>query len=208
MNCSDAEQLFDAYLDGELSGALRLEFDAHRLRCGVCQKKIAMLESFEFVVASDDRTPTISDDFTDRVMASLGSRPVRLARRRRVAIGSAVALQAAAVIVFAILWRSSASTSPSVVPGERVSPELEVAMNDPTGAELKRYMFSELMRSVQNSIENGVGGLPRYAWNLTIPRELFETPGPFNSMLESLLPAAPEKPEPAPDDAPSGRVPL
>lgn len=207
MNCSDAEQLFDAYLDGELSGALRLEFDAHRLRCGVCQKKLAMLESFEFVVASDDRVPAVSDDFTDRVMASIGPRPLRLARRRRVAIFSAVALQAAAVIAFALLWRSSGGTPP-LVAGGSVSPELEIALNDPTGAELKRYMFSELMRSVQNSIENGVGGLPRYAWNLTIPRELFDTPGPFNSMLESLLPAAPEKPEPAPEDAPSGRVPL
>lgn len=208
MNCSDAEQLFDAYLDGELSGALRLEFDAHRLRCGVCQKKLAMLESFEFVVASDDRVPAVSDDFTDRVMASIGPRPVRLARRRRLAIFSAVALQAAAVIAFAFLWRSSGGTSPPPVTGGHVSPELEIALNDPTGAELKRYMFSELMRSVQNSIENGVGGLPRYAWNLTVPRELFETSGPFNSMLESLLPAAPEKPEAAPDDAPSGRVPL
>ena len=86
MNCAEAEQFFDAYLDGELSGSLRLEFDAHRLRCPLCQQKLAMMEACEHIIARDTRTPACSDDFTYRVMNEIRERRVlRLhARRRRV----------------------------------------------------------------------------------------------------------------------------
>ena len=47
MNCSEAEQLFDAFLDGQLTGSLRLELDAHRLRCRRCQQTLAMMEACE-----------------------------------------------------------------------------------------------------------------------------------------------------------------
>ena len=71
MNCSDAERLFDAFLDRQLSGTLRLELDAHRLRCRQCQQTLAMLESCGEVIASDRRGPVLSDDFAERVMADV-----------------------------------------------------------------------------------------------------------------------------------------
>ena len=121
MNCWEAEQFFDAYLDDELAGSLRLEFDAHRLRCPVCQQKLAMMESCEHILARDTGGPVLSDDFTDRVMDEIEQRQVIAAhsRKRRLVIGGAVALQAAAVIVFAFLWTAYWNQpEPVLPPGE------------------------------------------------------------------------------------------
>ncbi|MHC5035492.1 MAG: anti-sigma factor family protein, partial [Planctomycetota bacterium] len=71
MNCSECERLFDAYLDGQLAGSLRLEFDAHRLRCRRCQQTLAMLETIGNVIASDPQVPEMSVTFTDRVMRQI-----------------------------------------------------------------------------------------------------------------------------------------
>ena len=90
MNCSEAEQLFDAYLDGQLTGSLRLELDAHRLRCRRCQQTLAMMEACEHVLTADRRAPELSVDFTERVMADTTRRrriPGRL-RSTRVALAA------------------------------------------------------------------------------------------------------------------------
>src|SRR5512143_2249321 len=72
MICSECEQLFDAYLDGHLAGSLRLEFDAHRLRCPHCQQTLAMLETIGHVIAADShRQPELSAGFTDRVLEEI-----------------------------------------------------------------------------------------------------------------------------------------
>ncbi len=102
MNCIDVEQLIDAYLDGELSGALRVEFDAHRLSCDVCQRKVALLESCGDVLAGDQDLPALSGDFTDQVMHAVARRPRASLLPRRVAVLTAVGLQAAAVV--AVIW--------------------------------------------------------------------------------------------------------
>ena len=68
MNCAEFERLIDAYLDGELAGSLRVEFDAHRLRCRRCQLTMIAMESVETVLANDRPLATLSDDFTERVM--------------------------------------------------------------------------------------------------------------------------------------------
>lgn len=120
MNCWDAEQLFDAYLDGQLSATLRLELDAHRLRCSRCRQALAMMDACVHVMAHDD-PPALSDDFTSRVMAAIGERqaaPVLLkpaqgwftpARRR---IAFAAMAQAAAVVLFVSLWPGTAPSRP------------------------------------------------------------------------------------------------
>ena len=105
-DCSEAEQFFDAYLDGGLSGSLRLEFDAHRLRCPVCQQKLAMMEACEHIISGDTRMPALSDDFTYRVMNEIRDRRVlRLrARRTRIVAAASILLPAAAVLLLAVLW--------------------------------------------------------------------------------------------------------
>lgn len=104
MNCSNWEGLLDAYIDGQLSGALRLEFDAHRLRCRRCQQSLVMMEAITHVVTTDERAPAISDDFTDRVMSQiLASKPTLIRPHWTRVAGWAVALQAAAVLALIML---------------------------------------------------------------------------------------------------------
>jgi hypothetical protein len=109
MNCSECEQLFDAYLDGHLAGSLRLEFDAHRLRCPHCQQTLAMLETIGHVIAADaHRQPELSVGFTDRVLAEIARPRGRILRfpyvRAAVVVGALA--QAAAVLAIALLWTS------------------------------------------------------------------------------------------------------
>lgn len=107
MNCAECEQLFDAYLDGQLLGSLRLEFDAHRLRCRRCQQSLAMLEAVGHVIGGDARSPELSNDFADRVMAAVDTpatpRPLPVPWTR-VAIVAAALAQAAAIVAAVILW--------------------------------------------------------------------------------------------------------
>ena len=70
MNCSEAERLFDPYLDGELSGSLRLEFDAHRLRCTLCQRKLAMMEACEHILGGDSRYKILAASLPRRTAKS------------------------------------------------------------------------------------------------------------------------------------------
>jgi hypothetical protein len=108
MNCSECEQLLDAYLDGQLTGSLRLEFDAHRLRCRRCQQTLAMLEACANVISSDTQIPQLSDGFTERVLETVSQPEPRVVRfpLRRVAIIAGAIVQAAAVLAFAVMWNT------------------------------------------------------------------------------------------------------
>jgi hypothetical protein len=112
MNCSESEKLFDAYLEGELRGSLRLEFEAHRVRCAQCQQTIAMLEAIGSVVSSEDpELPELSTDFSDRVLAKVQpARTVKFRHWKVVAVGATL-VQAAAVLTIAVLWSSSPDMS-------------------------------------------------------------------------------------------------
>lgn len=131
MNCTECEQLFDAYLDGQLSGSLRLEFDAHRLRCQRCQQTLAMLETVGFVLRNDEETPPLRDEFADHVMRRIHVRE-RIRPRvirfplRRVAIVAATMVQAAAVLMIALfLARPPANPATPVT-----APPVELATSD------------------------------------------------------------------------------
>ena len=117
MNCSHAERLFDAFLDRQLSGTLRLELDAHRLRCRQCQQTLAMLESCGEVIASDRRGPALSDDFAERVMAEVSEQQAsRLKiyrfRATRVAAVVGTLIPAAAVLAIAVIMSSPDPSAP------------------------------------------------------------------------------------------------
>ncbi|MFQ5413300.1 MAG: anti-sigma factor family protein [Phycisphaerae bacterium] len=103
MHCEAARQLFDAYLDGELSGSLAAELGAHRLQCAACRRELALLEVSGHIIASDRESSSISDGFTDRLMACMGSEPVSWVRRIRLGLYVAAPLAAAAVVVMAFL---------------------------------------------------------------------------------------------------------
>ncbi|MCC7291709.1 MAG: zf-HC2 domain-containing protein [Phycisphaerales bacterium] len=102
MNCDQARNLFDAYMDGELAATLATEFAAHRLDCEDCRRRLALMEVVEHVVKTDEQEPEgLCDAFTDRLMACLPAAPSRrswLKDRRRLYLGAPLA--AAAAIAF------------------------------------------------------------------------------------------------------------
>jgi len=69
MNCEQAQQLFDAYLDGELSPALTTELGAHRLQCPDCRRALALLEVTGHVLSTDREPDELPVGFTDRLLA-------------------------------------------------------------------------------------------------------------------------------------------
>ncbi len=103
MRCEQAEQLFDAYLSGELSVTLATELGAHRLRCPDCRRALALMEVAGHIVASDKDTVTIGEQFPDRLLACMDDpRSSWWCRARRV-MYLAGPLAAAAVIALAFL---------------------------------------------------------------------------------------------------------
>lgn len=179
MNCVEAEQLFDAHLDGELGGTLRLEFDAHRLRCGMCQQKLAMLEACEHMLAADSRTPGLRDDFVDRVMGAVATvQPLPAPRRRlqqRWVIG-VTALGAAAGVALSFIWPGGSGVpgaSPGAAATAVISPDLANAMDDESGVELYRYILSRVdqLSAAPGTLARDVRKLPGYAFDMALPAD-------------------------------------
>ncbi len=116
MNCTQAQELFDAYLDGELSGSLATEFAAHKLQCPACRRELALLEVTGHVVAADTATPSLSDEFTERLLSCALSAPLPWYRRPATLIkaGSALAAAACLAIVLTLAFSSPASPDPAI----------------------------------------------------------------------------------------------
>jgi len=102
MQCEQARQLFDAYLDGELSPSLATELGAHRLRCPDCRQALALLEVSGHILRSDRDAVRATEEFTDRLLACVDTVPPWRARAMRI-ITLGGPLAAAAVIALAFL---------------------------------------------------------------------------------------------------------
>lgn len=173
MNCAEAQQFFDAYLDDELAGALRLEFDTHRLQCPHCQRQLAMMETCAHLLAEAlaHNHDSLDLDFTDRVMSEIATRQAsRALRRKRWLMGAGIAAQAAVIVAGVMLWPalmndaepaadpSNASanghvagiTERSLIPPPEVASD-KLALRDFifTGAEKVRAASSALAEDVQ-----------------------------------------------------------
>lgn len=103
MRCDQARQLFDAYLDGELSPSLATELGAHRLRCADCRQALALLEVSGHIVQTDQEPVQLQRNFTERLLDCMNQQSIPWLRRwrRRIYVGGPVA--AAAVIALAFL---------------------------------------------------------------------------------------------------------
>ncbi len=161
MNCEQARTLFDAYLDGELSGSLAAELGAHKLRCASCRRELALLEVAGHVIASDTQTPLLSEEFTERLLAYATQRPRRWYQHRLVRYGSPF-LAAAACLGFVIgyaVWPTTPEQR--VLPAVQVvdSPEqllrnVESALShDPDNPRLQK--MAETLRSRLQDIKDG-----------------------------------------------------
>lgn len=152
MNCREAQQLIDAHLDGQLSGSLRLEFEAHRLRCARCQQTLAMMEACLHVVASDRCAPPLSDDFTSRVMSAVGRR--RAVRRRPLLLAGGMLSAAAAVLLLAVGLRLVGPSAPGAADPSPDSFDLAVERVDAYEAKYAQVLMA-LRARLAEAIRDG-----------------------------------------------------
>ncbi|MEP0841497.1 MAG: zf-HC2 domain-containing protein [Phycisphaerae bacterium] len=125
ITCQHARQLFDRYLDGELSASLQTELHAHRLSCSACQNELALVEACGDVIAMDFREPRVSLSFTDRViLAQRGRRPAPPRRWGRLVLYVGSPMAAAASVAFAVFMMmppAPARLRPPEVRAEKVA---------------------------------------------------------------------------------------
>jgi hypothetical protein len=124
MQCEEAQQLFDGYLDGELSPSLATELAAHRVQCSECRRALALLEVSEHIISSDRNTVTLEAGFAERLIACMEHPPVRWTDRvgRWLYVGAPLA--AAAVIALAFLGVFDGRRTTEVA-GDRVVANLD-----------------------------------------------------------------------------------
>ena len=123
MTCNQARNLFDVYLDGELSGSLGTELAAHRVACAACRRELALMEVAGHVIRVDSDGPTLSDGFSDRLLACIDEPPsVSFLRFRKVVLWAGGGLAAAAVL--ALMFNLLTG------PGERIAGSFEEISED------------------------------------------------------------------------------
>jgi len=103
MRCEEARQLFDAYLDGELSPSLATELGAHRVHCSACRRSLALLEVSGHIISSDRDPVTVAADFSERLLACVDVRENSWPAKVRRSLYFVGPLAAAAVIAVAFL---------------------------------------------------------------------------------------------------------
>lgn len=214
MTCAECERLLDAYLDNQLAGTLRLEFDAHRVHCERCRRTLAIVAALSNVIAADSRGPELSPNFTDRVMRHIPSPARRLRPTWPIAAAAAV-LPAAAAIMLAFLGnpqRVEPTTTPTAAPKVALRPGLPA--EDYMSRDAVRQLIADRiedrlwdMRAAGTKLTADFVELAGYL-NITVPdavvRESTRMAGlnPFLGLWDSLIPAGEQQePEPAtPDD--------
>ena len=106
MNCEQARQLFDAYLDGELNESLATELGAHRIKCSDCRRHLALMEVSGHIVASDSGLIQMDEGFTDRLIACVDEspmgRPAWWYRNWRMTTGGLAAAAALTLVVLGV----------------------------------------------------------------------------------------------------------
>lgn len=103
MRCEEARQLFDIYLNGELSSRMATELHAHRVQCSNCRRELALLEVSGHVLQVDRDRVSLDVNFTDRLMACMEAPRSVWTKRLRWATYVGAPLAAAAVVALAFL---------------------------------------------------------------------------------------------------------
>ncbi len=163
MNCDQAQNLFDAYLDGELSPGLETELHAHRLQCAACRQELALMEVAGHVIRSDVGEPKLDADFSNRLLACIEPAAPKPRRRSQWVIRIGGGLAAAACLTIAV---TSLSKPEPQVKGEQIhgAPVIEGSTEPPTepaGPEL-----DEAAAKFQDSIEGVFQQIPQSSSNL------------------------------------------
>lgn len=222
MLCEQAEQLFDAYLDGELSDALATELGAHRLKCPNCRRALALLEVTGHIIGSDKEPAGLSELFSDRLLACVddqkSQRTVKL--RRALYIAGPVAAAALIVLAFAGFFdgrgvakvagvkeiKTQSDAGDSLAPGKR-----DAASYTKEGADLALSRWIEQTRRNVDAKRRS-GETLRHALDATLRETLdfleegegFDAHAPGSDLPPSDAPAESFDDENAPDETDDG----
>ena len=127
ITCQHARQLFDRYLDDELSPSLQAELHAHQLHCSGCQNELALREACGDVIRLDKCEPAPSGSFADRVLEARREQVASRSRYwRRVALFAGSPLAAAASIALVFLL-SAPAVEKAPAPPEGVTAGASIA---------------------------------------------------------------------------------
>ncbi len=162
MDCQQARNLFDVYLDGELSPSLVTEMHAHRLTCPSCREELAVIEVAGHVIASGVDDQAAPAEFTDRLLACLEPsaiqpHPLRLWTFR---IGGGIA--AAACITLAVVQltkpdsivASRVDVGPAVVTSSAEDAQQAPAVTGPSMAEAAETLGQSLKDALLETRES------------------------------------------------------
>lgn len=165
MDCKHAEQLFDAYLDGELSPSLSTELGAHRLQCANCRRSLALLEVAGHIVSADREPVSLAPDFTNRLLACVDEQEngAWAKWRHRLYVGAPLAAAAVIILAFAGFFDG---TREQKVAGEKeinsaTAPEAptkiaeEVESVDPTDEAALSEWFRRTEQNVKSKKQSG-----------------------------------------------------
>lgn len=140
MNCQQFEIFLDQYLDGELDGTLKLEFETHLVKCKTCGHLYAMMEAAGQIISDPDpREPVLGADFTHRVMAGIAKQKRKTLRMHRWVARSTVAAAIAMIVLGLVVinavgpgkWpRTSPNATNNISAPLKVEQRL-LAMNEP-----------------------------------------------------------------------------
>ena len=150
MDCEQARNLFDTYLDGELTGSLAAEFGAHKLNCSACRRELALLEVAGHVIAADTDTPLLSEEFSERLLACAMSAQRPWYRRKRSILyvgGPLAAAACVALLVSAFYHAPGAAAGGHRPPAPMVLDEVDRVE---TPAELLENVEHALTRNPDN----------------------------------------------------------
>lgn len=225
ITCQHAKQLFDRYLDDELSPSFQAELHAHVLTCLECRNELAILEACGDVIRLDKCEPVLGSSFTDRVMAAhrqAKAKAIQPKAWRRIAIyvGSPMAAAASIILAFLIfspmvskapsdqhgtVIQSAMTAAPAGVrknlteiTGRKPSPEAErelASMPEMPALSFLESLLTPLVEGTRNAVE----GTRRSAEDI----ELLIRYG-FDNMQEQLIAEYRQR---YPDDATLGPLP-
>jgi hypothetical protein len=103
MDCEQARQLFDAYLDRELPSRLATELGAHMVRCSECRRALALMQVAGHIIACDDDSASLDEGFSHRLLACMDTPKARWTHRLRRVLYIGGPIAAAALIALAFL---------------------------------------------------------------------------------------------------------
>lgn len=164
MRCEQAQELFDGYLDGDLSPTLTRELGAHQLSCPKCRQAIALIEVTGHILASNTEDEELDEGFTNRLLSCLERSRAGWPARFRLWFYVGGPLAAAAVVAFGFL--GVFSRSDSQVAGRRAfaPTPLFVAENPDAGGRSDETIVDSgetpLDRWIRDGMESAAGKDP------------------------------------------------